>query len=155
MLVYRISQTKYAGSLNASGVEGRWNSAGRFMFYTGASISLSCLEMLAHRTGVSLSAGDFSLATIHIPDDILGDKIGLAALVKSNPNWHHVQNYPITQKLGNEWLQTSNEVWLKVPSSIIEDEFNYLLNPAHPDFTKISLKKVAQFSFDSRLKSGV
>lgn len=155
MLVYRISQTKYAGSLNASGVEGRWNSAGRFMFYTGASISLSCLEMLAHRTGVSLSAGNFSLSTIHIPDEILGDEIGLKELIKLNPEWHCVENYPITQKLGNDWLQAGKRACLKVPSSIIEDEFNYLLNPAHPDFSKISLVKTAPFKFDSRLKSGV
>lgn len=153
MLVYRITQTRYAYSLTASGVYGRWNSAGQQMLYTGGSAALSCLEVAVHKAGASLTSGDFSLSTIAIPEGILIEEILLADLVKEEKNWTDVIHYPMTQRLGDDWLNSASSAILKVPSAIIQNEFNYLLNVNHPDFQEIKIVTVNKFSFDVRLKT--
>lgn len=152
MLVYRITQTKYAASLFAPGYAGRWNSENERMVYTGGSASLSCLEVLAHKNGASLSSGKFSMAVIDIEDHLLIEEFKLHDLQKLNADWFSVLHYPITQKLGNQWLSDMSSAVLKVPSAIVDREYNYLLNPAHPEFSKIKVLDVTPFNFDSRLK---
>jgi len=152
MNTYRIGQTRYARDQRGSGVDGRWNLRGQYVIYTGGSMALSCLEKLAHTSGTSLYSGDFSVSIYDIPDKIGIKEISIAELVKKNANWHKVINYPITQAIGSNWLQSHETAVLKVPSAIIELEYNYLLNPAHADFDKIKILAVNKFSFDTRLK---
>lgn len=152
MLVYRITQTKYAAALFAPGFAGRWNSDNERMIYTGGSASLSCLEVLAHRNGAGLSSGRFSMAVIEIDDQLPIEEVKLNRLQKLNAEWFKVLHYPITQKLGNQWLSEMSSAVLKVPSAIVDREYNYLLNPAHPAFSKIKVLDVTPFNFDSRLK---
>ncbi|PHX84788.1 MAG: hypothetical protein CK538_10170 [Opitutia bacterium] len=57
-----------------------------------------------------------------------------------------------TQTFGSEWAKAGRGVTLRVPSSIVLGEFNYLLNPNHPDFSKIEIGAVAPFEFDSRIR---
>ena len=82
-----------------------------------------------------------------------GDYLTITKLAKLNANWHKVINYPITQLLGDTWLRKMETAVLKVPSAIIDMEYNYLLNPAHPDFEKIKISSVSKFTFDPRLKA--
>lgn len=152
MLVYRITQTKFASSLFAPGFAGRWNSENERMIYTAGSASLSCLEVLAHKTGSALYSGKFSMALIAIDDKLVFKEVKLAGLQELNPEWFKVLHYPITQKIGNHWLSEQKSAVLKVPSAIVDREFNYLLNPAHPDFSQIKVLDVTPFNFDSRLK---
>ncbi|MEO5909518.1 MAG: RES family NAD+ phosphorylase [Pelobium sp.] len=155
MLVYRITQTKYAKSLRAPGFAGRWNSEGEGMVYSGGSASLSCLEVLAHKSGAALSSGKFSMAVIDVPDELKVTEIKLSNLQSLNAEWFKVINYPITQKLGNQWISEMESVVLKIPSAIVDREYNYLLNPLHPDFSKIKVMDVIPFNFDSRLKMSI
>lgn len=155
MLVYRITQTKFATSLFAPGFAGRWNSEGEGMIYTGGSASLSCLEVLAHKSGAALSSGKFSMAVISFDDSLLVEEIKLEKLQKLNTEWFKVLHYPITQKLGNEWLLNRKSAVLKVPSAIVDREYNYLINPLHPDFKKIKVLDIKPFNFDSRLKMDI
>lgn len=155
MLVYRITQAKYASSLVAPGFAGRWNSEGEGMLYTGASASLSCLEVLAHKSGAALNSGKFSMAVIEIPDNVAMTEISLQLLQDLNLEWFKVIHYPITQKLGNQWILEMKSAVLKVPSAIVDREYNYLLNPLHPDFSKIKVVDVIPFNFDSRLKLNI
>jgi RES domain-containing protein len=111
---------------------------------------LSCLEKLAHTSGTSLYAGNFSVTIYHIPDKLPLKEITLTQLQKQNHQWHKVANYPMTQSIGFEWLQDRGTAVLKVPSAIIDLEYNYLLNPAHADFHKIKIAGVRPFSFDAR-----
>lgn len=152
MKVYRISQTKYSNSLISPGFAGRWNSEWEGMIYTGGSASLSCLEILAHKSGAALNSGKFSLAVINIPDSILISEIELKQLQQLNVDWYQVLHYPITQKLGNHWILEMKSAVLKVPSAIVDREYNYLLNPLHPKFSKIKIMDVVPFNFDNRLK---
>jgi len=153
MHTYRISQTKYARDRKGSGIDGRWNLLGAYVIYTGGSLALSCLEKLAHTPGTSLYAGDFSVTIFDVPDRLVIKEITVRELAKINDSWIKVINYPITQKLGNNWLKDQETAILKVPSAIIDLEYNYLFNPAHPDFEKIKISAVNKFSFDTRLKA--
>jgi RES domain-containing protein len=153
MHIYRIGQTKYANDLKGSGIDARWNSRGQYVIYTGGSLALSCLEKLAHTSGTSLYSGDFSVTMYQVPDQLKIKEIKLTELTKHNTDWVKVINYPYTQALGDQWLQKRENAVLKVPSAIIDLEFNYLLNPAHPDFNKIKIVVVKPFSFDARLKT--
>ncbi len=155
MLVYRISQTKYANSLTASGIDGRWNLLHQKMVYTAGSVALACLENLAHKSGASLAAGDFSLAIIEVEDDLKIEEVKIGDLTSVNPDWHLVDHYNFTQKLGNDWLNAGSSAILKVPSAIIDLEYNYLINPNHASFTNIKIVKVDQFTFDVRLKGDI
>jgi RES domain-containing protein len=152
MNVFRIGQTKYANDRKGSGVDGRWNSRGQYVIYTGSSLALSCLEKLAHTSGTSLYSGDFSVTVYQVPDKLKIKEIALAELIKHNPDWTKVINYPYTQAIGDQWLFEQGTAVLKVPSAIIDLEYNYLLNPAHPDFDKIKITGTQPFSFDPRLK---
>lgn len=155
MLVFRITQTKFASSLFAPGYAGRWNSENQKMIYTAGSASLSCLEVLAHKTGSALNSGKFSMAVIEVDSSIFIDEIKLADLQKLNTDWFKVLHYPITQKLGDQWLSDMDSAVLKVPSAIVDREYNYLLNPLHTDFDKIKVLDVTPFNFDTRLKMDV
>jgi len=155
MLVYRISQTKYANSLTASGIDGRWNPLHQKMIYTAGSVALACLENLAHRSGTSLAAGNFSLAIIEVEDALKIEEVKIGDLIDLNPQWHLVDNYNFTQKLGNDWLNAGSSAILKVPSAIIDLEYNYLLNPNHASFTGIKIVLVERFNFDVRLKGNL
>ena len=153
MKIYRIGQTKHARDTRGSGIDGRWNPAGRYMIYFGGSLALSCLEKLVHTPGTSLYTGDFSVTIAEVPDRLAIKEVTLKELARLNPDWNKVINYPVTQSIGDAWLQSLETAVLKVPSAIIEMEYNYLLNPAHPDFGKIKLIAVNKFRFDSRLKA--
>lgn len=123
------------------------------MIYTAGSVALACLENLAHRSGTSLISGNFSIAIISIADEIKIENISNTDLVTINSNWTWVDNYPITQKIGNNWLNSGKSAVLKVPSAIIDLEYNYLLNPNHNDFAKIKVVEINRFAFDPRLKA--
>jgi RES domain-containing protein len=153
MLTYRIGQTKYARDRRGSGIDGRWNLLGQYVIYTGGSLALSCLEKLVHTPGTSLYSGDFSVTIFDVPDSVEIKEITITQLVKMHADWTRVINYPITQRMGDSWLKEQESAVLKVPSAIIEMEFNYLFNPNHPDFEKIRIAAVNKFSFDSRLKA--
>lgn len=151
MNTYRIGQTKYANNRNASGVDGRWNSRGKYVIYTGGSMALSCLEKLAHTAGTSLYSGDFSVTVFDVPDKLRVKEITLKKITDLEPRWTEVLCYPLTQSIGDTWLQSMETAVLKVPSAIIDLEYNYLFNPAHPDFEKVKIAAIKKFLFDKRL----
>lgn len=152
MLVFRITQTRYANTLSAPGVSGRWNSGGMQLVYTGGSAALSCLEVLAHKTGASLQSGNFSIATVEIPEFLVVSEILIDELSAIDACWMNPEQYPLTQAIGDQWILSQASAVLKVPSAIIPDEFNFLLNVNHPDFEAIKIVRVNRFSFDTRLK---
>lgn len=152
MIVYRISKSKYANSLNASGIYGRWNSEGKKVIYTGGSAALSSLEVAVHRSGASLTSGDYSIISINIPDKLKIEEVYLKDLTSINPEWSDPSNCLMTQHWGDTWLEGLTSVVLKVPSAIIPMEFNYLLNVEHPDFSQITISTISPFAFDPRLK---
>jgi RES domain-containing protein len=66
-------------------------------------------------------------------------------------DWQNYANMPYTQGLGDVWVEQGNAAVLKVPSVIIQEEYNYILNPAHADFPQIKYLRNEAFRFDGRL----
>lgn len=149
MLVYRITKAIYADRLVASGGAARWNSRGQFVIYTAATRALACLENVVHRSGEGL-LDTFRVMVIDIPDSVRIDSVSTEQLPT---NWFDFQQYDACQRLGGEWLRTGRSAALRVPSAIIANEWNYLCNPAHPEFSRISLVRTEPFVFDPRIKN--
>jgi RES domain-containing protein len=149
MLVYRICKNSYADDLSGLGAKlhgGRWNSKGISMLYTSSSRALAALEVLVH-IPAAIPLKDFVLVSIELPENNMEEirfngiknefeKKGLGASFHS---------------IGDEWVRKNRSLVLKVPSLIIPEEYNYLVNPDHHLFSKIKIKGKKEFSFDSRL----
>ncbi|HUM46238.1 MAG TPA: RES family NAD+ phosphorylase [Chitinophagales bacterium] len=149
MEVYRIALKKWSRKLSASGNAARWNSKGQEVIYTAASRALASLENIVHRGGEGLNE-NFRVMIIDIPSSV---KIETIALSDLPDHWWEPVHYRECRKIGDEWLVAAKYPVLKVPSAIILHEYNYLLNPQHPDFKKIKLKQTEDFKFDPRIKA--
>ena len=146
MMVYRITTEEWCRSLQASGNAARWNARGRFVIYTAGSRSLACLENLVHRSG-EWQGKMYKVMLIEFDDNIKIDSIEMEDLKK---NWERIDNFSYCQAKASNWLNAGTTAVLKVPSVIIKKEFNYLINPQHPDFKLIKLTGVEDFNFDQR-----
>jgi RES domain-containing protein len=152
MTVYRITLQKWASSLVASGRAARWNSNGFFVIYASGTRALACLENIVHRRSIG-NDDLFSVTVIDIPSYVAIPEIDRAALPS---DWRSFTSYASCQEMGNQWVRSGASAVLRIPSAIIAEENNYLLNPAHPDFRKISIVRSEGFAFDERLrKTGV
>ncbi len=149
MEVYRICLARYADGLFASGRRARWNFADEFVLYTAASRALACLENIVHRSGEGLNEA-FRVVVIEVPDDLPVTEISLADLPST---WANVGSYPICQSYGSAWYTAKTTAVLRVPSSIVPAESNYLLHTRHPDFNQIRLLGQEPFRFDARIKA--
>ena len=146
MMVYRITTEEWCRSLQASGNAARWNARGRFVIYTAGSRSLACLENLVHRSG-EWQGKMYKVMLIEFNDNIKIDSIEVDDLKK---NWERIDNFSYCLAKASNWLNEGTSAILKVPSVIIKEEFNYLINPQHPDFKLIKLTGVEDFNFDQR-----
>jgi RES domain-containing protein len=147
MLVYRIALTRFA-TLSASGIEGRWNSSGIKVLYTASSRALACLENVVHRSGEGLNER-FSTMIIDVPSTERIEKVTIKDLPE---NWQQFSMEHICRQIGDDWFYRQESLLLQVPSIIIPEEHNYLINTQHRNFRKIKLKQTAPFLFDPRIK---
>ena len=147
MIVYRFTKEIYSHDISGEGAKkwgGRWNSPGIPVIYTSYSISLSLLELLIYQSSYEEIVVN-RLMHIEVPDrafqSISADSLKL--------NWQNDIDY--CRFIGNEFLQTKKSPMLKVPSAIIPDECNILINPVHAVFGKCALNSSGIFEFDTRL----
>ena len=148
MILYRISSAKYADDLSGNGARlygGRWNSEGKPMVYLASSRSLAVLESLAHIVATNIPA-DFVILTIETPDDFLAIPENVLP-----DNWNEYPEQHILKQIGNSFLQRNEHLLLKVPSALVPEEFNYLMNPLHAKAAKVKVIKKVPFNFDQRL----
>ena len=149
MIVYRICLAKWSKKLTASGYPSRWNSKGKFVIYTASTRALACLENVVHRSGEGLN-DNFKVMLIEIPKIVITGEVKIDDLPK---DWFEFEFYSDCQKIGDKWISDSKTAVLKVPSSIIAKEFNYLINVNHRDFKHIKLVGIEDFKFDPRIKN--
>lgn len=149
MIVYRFSQKKYAKDLSGKGAElygGRWNNIGMATVYTAESRSLCLVEIAVH-TPFGIHPKNYCLITIEIPDsDVTNFPIN-----QLPKNWDSVPHSSSSQQIGDLFLKTNDTLALRVPSAIVKDEFNILINPHHQNFKKVTIQKIESFDLDSRL----
>lgn len=150
METFRISAEKYSGVLSASGKANRWNKDGENVLYVGSSRSLSTLELIVHRSAVKPTIS-YKVMVISLADEEnLFDEIHIRDLPT---DWRKSTAYPQLQEIGSDWYNSKRSLFLKLPSAIITQEFNYLINIEHPDFidTNISLVRREDYFWDDRL----
>jgi len=152
MLIYRISRSIYSEDLSGKGsglYGGRWNPKGINLLYTAGSISLACMEYLVHNIPI-MGSEDICLTKIEISKTAGIQQVDRELLAN---DWNE-KSYlsSTTQAIGQIFFETGLNYVLKVPSAIIPDEFNYLLNPLHPAYheTKI-IEQIDPFIMDERL----
>lgn len=148
MRVYRITREKYAEKLEASGRENRWNKEKQYVVYASSSRSLATLELVAHRNAIMEGAG-YKTIIIHVPEHL--DFVVEVDITKLPRNWQLLENKYTTQELGSDWYTNKSSPILKVPSAIIKEEYNYVLNTLHPHFSKIKIESIEDFNWDVRL----
>jgi RES domain-containing protein len=127
---------------------GRWNSPGTRVVYCAESRSLAAMEVLANVRAAPLL---FEQNWVMIPITVPTAGIEIPARVPAS--WRAIPYPGETQLFGSEWVRAGRSVALRVPSVVVLGEFNYLLNPAHPDFGKITVGKAETFSFDPRFRA--
>ena len=148
MLVYRIVHKKYSTSLLASGLQGRWNSAGKKVIYTAESIPLAFLENMVRRQGVGFNR-DFRIMIIEIPDSIIISSINLSDL---EDGWRDFKDYSKSQLIGDKWYDEGKVMVLKVPSSVLPEAFNYVINSEFSDYGMIKLITTTDLMPDERIE---
>lgn len=148
---WRIVKAKHAKSaFNGEGARlfgGRWNSVGKTVVYVSEHQSMAALELLVHVR--PLIPKQRYLAYLLEWNESLMEKVEIAKLPK---NWKKSPAPVTLQAIGDHWLEKGATPVLAVPSAVLPVERNFLLNPLHPDFSKIRIHHPIPFIFDPRLK---
>ena len=151
MKVWRLCSTRHA-AMDGEGARlngGRWNHPGTAVIYTSATLSLAVLEMLVH-VDSDLLPLDLIAVSAEFPSQLPIRTVAEEALPR---DWRTYPAPESTQSLGTVWAHSGDTVVLAVPSVVVPDERNYLLNPVHPDFHKITWSAPRPFQWDVRLLS--
>ncbi len=147
---WRLTKTKYlASAWDGEGARksgGRWNSPGVAVVYVSQNLSLALLEVLVH-----LSESSIFPAYSTIPVDFDEDLVTDLELTNLPATWRDNPAPPEVRAFGDEWVAAATNPILRVPSTLVPREFNYLLNPAHPDSHLIRIGEAQSFPFDPRL----
>ncbi len=148
MIVYRITDCRYVTDLSGRGAAlygGRWNSKDTYMVYTAQNHALALLEAVVHIGKVP--AKGFCMAAIDIPDEsistLMPDK--LPADWQTNPPPDHLK------AIGDRFIVSNKYLALRMPSALMMEEYNYLLNPGHPAFNKVKIISQRPIKVDERL----
>jgi RES domain-containing protein len=149
MVLYRIVKCSYADDLGGTGARlygGRWNSEGKPALYLASSRSLAVLEVLVHLPPLMIP-DDYCLVEIEVPDN----SITHIAVDQLPPAWKDISPPVALKQIGDDFLRKQEHLLMKVPSSIVPAEYNYLLNPLHHTIKKVKVLKKQPFNFDERL----
>lgn len=149
MIVYRLARQTFIHDLSGYGAEktgGRWNSKGRPVLYTAASRALAMVEVAVH-VPLGIIPVNFFIAALDIPEK---DMLQLQPGDLPN-NWNSNPFTKGTQLIGDDFLRKAEHLILQVPAASVPGDFNYLVNPRHPDFSKVKVKSIDPFVFDVRL----
>jgi RES domain-containing protein len=137
------------GGKGAASKGARWNHPGELVTYAATSISLAAWETRAHLgRGAPLPWNRF-LVRIDVPDDVWAAR---QTLRRPPPvGWDAIPEGMVSRNEGSAWLKTGTSALLAVPSVIIDEENNVLINPAHADSSRIVATKLRRFVYDHRV----
>ncbi|MDA8138097.1 MAG: RES family NAD+ phosphorylase [Desulfobacteraceae bacterium] len=151
---WRITKKKYAKKAfageGAKTFGGRWNPPGHLAVYTADSLSLAILELIVH-LDKDEDIRDFVAIPVEF-DEVLVTTWPESELPR---NW---SQHPIpdqTQQLGKAWLEENQYLALKVPSSVVPNDSNYVINPLHPEFASLKIGKPQSLYIDPRLSDKI
>jgi len=128
---------------------GRWNRKGTPLVYLSPSISLACLETLVHLSGGATLPLNRYLIRVAVPEDLWGQRVVFDG--DANVGWDAEPAGLVSLQWGTNWAQSNTGLLADVPSVVVTEERNVLLNPAHPDCRLVSAKKIRKWLYDVRL----
>jgi RES domain-containing protein len=147
---WRIVKMRHADSAfdgeGARQYGGRWNSPGTPVVYVSDTRALCLLEVLA-----GLGSVKPVQSYVSIPVTFEDSLILPVEPTELPSEWRQGPPPRSTQRIGDDWADNLKSAILQVPSAIVPEEFNYVLNPAHPDFRRIQIGSPQDFTVDSRL----
>lgn len=154
MKVYRIERERYLettlSGMGASMAKGfRWNSLNTRLVYTAETRALATLEVAVHLDLSEDLPNDRYYVEIEIPNDVAIQEVKISDLPDS---WDNKPPTLTTQIIGDDFVQQNLAAVLKVPSCIVPQEYNYLINPLHPESKRIKVKSKVRMQFDARLQ---
>ena len=142
-------RSRVAGAFDGRGAAqnpGRWNGSGIAVVYTAESRSLASLEVLVHTEDTQvLAAVSWSMIPVGIDESLIESLPALPV------DWRQLPAPLSTREVGTRWAIESRSAVLRVPSIVVEGEFNYVLNPRHADFARLEIGAPLSLSFDPRL----
>lgn len=150
MIVFRLTKSKYKIDLSGKGAElfgGRWNPVGISALYTSETRALCVLELLAH-TPNNLIPPRFELLSIEIPDKLFTRFERLADLPSE---WNSLETNELTQQIGKLKFLRKDCLGFVVPSAIIKQEYNIILNPLCNQYNKVKIVESEAVNIDERL----
>lgn len=152
MTVWRLCSRAHA-AFDGEGARlagGRWNQKGTAIVYASATLSLAAQEYFVHLDPAEVPK-DLVAVSADIPEGVRIKSLAVAGLPKK---WREYPAPASLAAIGTAWARSLETAVLEVPSVVIPQEKNYLLNPAHPDFGRIARGRPVPFSFDPRMWKG-
>ena len=147
MILWRISNHADLRGVGGFRSGGRWHRRGVPVVYLAESAALAMLESLIHfELAPDEVPTDYQLLQVDCPDEI---EVASFADSPLPANWPHDRE--LTRRLGTDWLDSMSTALLKVPSAIVPNSFNFLLNPRHEDAGRVTIESSNRHPFDARL----
>lgn len=148
MLVWRLCRKEYANlsGVGASLYGGRWNAPGSPVIYTASSLSLAFVEIIPGLRKNMIPKGFVSLL-ITIDEKVSKKELTIEDFPKY---WRQEKGKRWFIKEGDQWLKEKETLLLIVPSVIVPEEKNVLINPLHPDISKVKIETIKPFTIDPR-----
>ena len=150
MFLYRVANVKYKEStlsgIGAEKVGGRWNEVGTRAIYCSENISLALLEYYVHSENIATLPKKILVAKIEIPDEFEIEKLN-----ELPEKWDQYPYSSETTSVFTDFAKSRDFFALKVPSTIVGMEHNYILNPLYKDFGKVAIIEFINLLIDSRL----
>jgi len=148
---FRLVKHKHAArSLDGEGARllgGRWNQPGVAVVYASESLSLAALELLVHLEG-GAPLQHYVFCRLEFPEAAIEE----LPVRRLSSRWRMSPPPPALQEIGTRWARSGRSAVLRVPSAVIPQESNFLLNPVHPSFRRFARTAPEAFDFDPRLR---
>ncbi len=150
MRAYRLtSKVHQASALNGDGallIGGRWHRKGQRVVHCSESRALAAIEFFVN-LDPSLAPLELVCLAVNVPDDEVS-VLDLAALPS---NWRDYPAPEAVTEVGSQWIEKKVSAALVVPSAVLPDERNVLLNPTHTAFGRVKVDEATRFTFDDRM----
>jgi RES domain-containing protein len=148
-LLWRVARRPHALDRLGIGAResgGRWNLPGTAVIYTGRTIAIAALEKLVHLSGVV--PPDLVVVRVDLPVRYSSETVMLADLPK---DWNAILPGRLTMELGTQWVRENRSLVLYVPSAIVPEELNGVINPTHAEFGGVHMGIERAFQYDQRI----
>ena len=147
MILWRISRHLDLSGTGGLRLPGRWHHIGNPIVYLATTPASALLEVCVHTSANDIPPG-YTLLKVLAPDDLVVLRIENSRLAQ---NWQ--ESPDVTRDLGTQWLKSNASPLLAVPSAIVPETTNILLNPLHPEAVRCMIVTSRSYPFDSRIKA--